>query len=163
MILFEPLSEQHDFQTFRSGGGYLDYYLQNDALREQARDLARTFVAVDTDGKPEKVIGYFTLKLTPQYVPQASGEWVALAELAYLARDSSWRGLGLGSALLLEALRYVEEISRRVGFPGVFLYATEEGMPLYEGVRFKRISADRKAYFLGMAELREVVAEAEKA
>ena len=159
MIFFEPLTERHDVQTFRSGGGYLDYYLQSEALGEQSDDLARTFVAVDTDGKPEKVIGYFTLKLTPQYVPQASGEWIALAELACLARDSAWRGLGLGSALLLEALRYIEEISRRVGFPGVFLYATEEGIPLYESVRFKRISPDLKAYFLNLAELRQIVKE----
>jgi GNAT superfamily N-acetyltransferase len=165
VIVFEALSDRHDLSRFRSGAGYLDHYLQNQALAEMHSDLARTFVAIDAEGNPARPIGYFTLKATGQYVPpiegieDASDAWLHMAELAFLARDESWRGTGLGGILLVEALCYVEEAARRIGLPGVFLYATSEGIKLYEAYGFRRLSEQTKAFYLPLREVKSILVE----
>jgi ribosomal protein S18 acetylase RimI-like enzyme len=42
------------------------------------------------------------------------------AEILYLARDLSVRRMGLGDALLAEALAKIVEASERVGIPGIY-------------------------------------------
>ena len=77
MILFEPLTERHDIETFRSGGSYLDYYLQNEALGEQANDLARTFVAVDKGRawRPERQSATLSLRAKERHgISTAEGQ-----------------------------------------------------------------------------------------
>ena len=86
----------------------------------------------------------------------ASGDWLHPAELVALARHESRRGTGLGSILLVEALRYVEEASQRVGLPGVFLYATEEGAKLYSRYGFRRLS-EKKEFHLPLRDVRVIV------
>lgn len=156
-LIFEPLTERHDVTSFRSGATYLDEYLKNDALAEQSKDYARSFVALDSDNGAEQVVGYFTLKLSPQSLPQLSDDWVCVAELACLARDKSVTGQGVGTALLFQALQFLGEISQRIGFPEVYLYATTEGIPLYESHGFIRISEERKAYFMSLTELKAIL------
>lgn len=162
MIAFEALTEQHDTSRFRSGGTYLDEYLRGDALRDQENDLALTFVALDMEEDPNIAIGFFTLRAIGQYIPPlpgaegASDKWLHPAELAFLARHESRRGTGLGAVLLVEALRCVEEASRRIGLPGVFLYATNEGVNLYNRYGFRRLS-EKKEFYLPLRDVRAIV------
>ncbi|MGH6841372.1 MAG: GNAT family N-acetyltransferase [Methylocella sp.] len=68
-LLIEPLSDQHDRESFASGGEPLDRYLRQQAGQDARRRVASCFVLVgDGDRVP---IGYYTLAATS----------IALAEL----------------------------------------------------------------------------------
>lgn len=163
MLHFELLAESHEVDSFRSGNTYLDEYLRLNALSEMQRDLARTFVSLDTDeeGKAQKV-GYFTLKSTAQYIPSLRDDipekYLHPAELACLARNLTYRGQGIGSVLLIEALRCVVQASHFVGLPGLWFIAIEEGIHLYELFGFLQIYPDRREFFLPMSDIRAIVA-----
>ncbi len=142
----------------------LDSYLQRDAQKEIDGNLARVFVAVDVDDDKNRPVGYIALKTTGYLVPALdspvpSDTFLYPAEIGCLARDISWRGRGLGEALLLEALKRIERAAREIGLPGVFLTATGEGAVLYERFQFQRIDDSDPDYYLPMIAVRELLEE----
>ena len=162
MILFEALTAQHDLSRFHSGNSRLDTYLRQEALKEQSGDLARVFIAIDTEEDPQRPVGYIALKTTGVFVsslplPIPSDTFLNPAEIAYLARDVTWRGKGLGEILLLEAMDRIERLSPEIGLPGIFLTATKEGATLYERLFFQRIDPDEMDYYLPMVAVREIL------
>lgn len=104
------LNGAHDRTTFNSGSAPLDRYLREQVTQDVHRRVAACFVAT-TDGKC--IAGYYTLasaSLLLAELPASTGKKLAryptvpAVRMGRLAVDQGFKGQGLGSALLADAL-----------------------------------------------------------
>src|SRR5205809_2362640 len=108
----EPLAARHDVTRFANGlHPSLDQWLRERALASEGLS-ARTYVVCTTE-EAELVVGYFSIAAAVEQraaLPSAKlrrgmPEQVPLLLIGRLAVDAEWRGQGVGSALLSDALR----------------------------------------------------------
>jgi GNAT superfamily N-acetyltransferase len=142
----EPLGPRHDILRFSNGvHPSLDEW-----LRERARWgeglSARTYVVCPTD-KPDRVVGYFSIPTALEQrnvLPSAKlrrgmPEQVPFLLIGRLAVDAQWKGRGVGSALLTDALRRCLAVSEVAGARGVIAHAIDEAaVGFYERHGFVR-------------------------
>src|SRR5437764_233555 len=115
--VIEPLADRHDRTTFDCGVPVLNDWLTQRAGQFERKDLARTYVAV----RPGEaaVVGYYALsshsvRFDTLPTDQAKGLPrldMPVALIGRLAVDKSMQGRGLGSELLIDALRRVEHLA----------------------------------------------------
>lgn len=100
----------HDRATFKSGSEPLDRYLRGQVSQDVRRRVAACFVVL-ADG--QCIAGYYTLasaSLLLADLPASTGKKlprypsVATVRMGRLAVDQSFKGQGLGGALLADAL-----------------------------------------------------------
>ena len=116
----ERLTRRHGRATFRSTEPSLTDYLRRYALRNEERNVGRSFVAVDDDG--ETILGFSTLAMghvSRESLPAGARKRlpaypVPVALLGRLAVDVSALGRGLGKMLLFAALRRALDASQNV-------------------------------------------------
>jgi len=142
----EPLVASHDVTRFANGlHPSLDQWLRERALAGEGLS-ARTYV-VCTPEEQERVIGYFSIAAAVEQraaLPSAKlrrgmPEQVPLLLIGRLAVDAQWRGRGLGSALLGDALRRCLAASEIAGARGVVAHAIDEAaVGFYERHGFVR-------------------------
>jgi ribosomal protein S18 acetylase RimI-like enzyme len=129
----EALAPRHDVSRFSNGAhASLDHW-----LRERARSSeglsARTYVVCPT-GEPDRVVGYFSIATALEQrnvLPSAKlrrgmPDQVPLLLIGRLAVDTEWRGQGLGSALLADALKRCVAASEIAGVRAVVAHAIDE-------------------------------------
>jgi GNAT superfamily N-acetyltransferase len=131
----EPLdAKKHDRAGFSCGFDGLDAYLKTQASQDVRRKANAVFVLVAVD-EPLTVLGYFTLcayGLVPGAVPAEARKHlpryplVSATLIGRLAVVKSHHGQGLGSALLIRALRKAYESAHVVGSSMVVVDALEE-------------------------------------
>lgn len=104
------LDAAHERKTFNSGSEPLDRYLREQVTQDVRRRVAACFVASE-DGT--RVAGYYTLasaSLLLAELPASTGKklprypTVPAVRMGRLAVDQGFKGQGLGSALLADAL-----------------------------------------------------------
>lgn len=105
-----PLTAAHDRSTFACGAEALDQYLRTQVTQDIRRRVTTCFLAVTPD---ERIAGYYTLAsaslvlaaLPPDTVRRLPRyPSIPAVRLGRLAVDRDFRGKGLGSALLADAL-----------------------------------------------------------
>lgn len=105
-----PLAAAHDRTVFNSGSQALDRYLREQVTQDVGRRVAACFVAL-ADGPC--IAGYYTLASTSLLLadlPASTGKklprypTVPAVRLGRLAVDQTFKGQGLGGALLADAL-----------------------------------------------------------
>lgn len=105
------LDAAHDRSGFNCGTPVLDRYLREQVSQDMRRRVAACFVAL-ADG--DRIAGYYTLATasvaladlpdaTRRKLPRYGN--VPAIRMGRLAVDARFKGLGLGSALLVNALR----------------------------------------------------------
>ncbi len=108
-FLLALLDTAHDRATFSSGAEPLDRYLREQVTQDIRRRVAACFVAL-ADGR---IAGYYTLasaSLLLADLPASTGKklprypTVPAVRMGRLAVDESFKGKGLGGALLADAL-----------------------------------------------------------
>jgi GNAT superfamily N-acetyltransferase len=142
----EPLTARHDVSRFTNGA----QHSLDQRLRERARSSeglsARTYVVCASD-EPDRVVGYFTISAALEQrtaLPSAKlrrgmPEQVPLLLIGRLAVDAEWQGRGLGSALLVDALRRCFAASEIAGAGGVVTHAIDDAaVSFYERHGFVR-------------------------
>lgn len=110
----EVLSDAHDRGTFQCGAPALDRYFREQVTQDIKRRVATCFVAVETAS--DAVAGYYTLAATgvrlDALAPAVAKKLprypiVPAALLGRLAVVDSAKGKGLGTALMVDAIRRV--------------------------------------------------------
>lgn len=112
MIRFQlaPLDATHDRAAFNSDSEPLNRYLREQVTQDVRRRVAACFVAL-ADGK--RIAGYYTLasaSLLLADLPASTGKklprypTVPAVRMGRLAVDQAFKGIGLGGALLADAL-----------------------------------------------------------
>lgn len=108
----EPLNAQHNRSDFECGVEALNRYLKQQASQDMRRRIAALFVLVDQDS--DSIAGYYTLAATAirltELPPDISKKLpkyplVPATLLGRLAVDQRYQGQGVGSFLLMDALR----------------------------------------------------------
>ena len=142
----EPLADRHDVSQFSNGVHHsLDQWLR-DRARSSEGLSARTYVVCTSD-QPARVVGYFSIAaaveqrnaLTSAKLRRGMPEQVPLLLIGRLAVDAQWRGRGLGSALLVDALRRCRAASEIAGVRGVVAHAIDDtSVGFYERHGFMR-------------------------
>ena len=130
----EPLSADHDRAGFDCGSEPLNRFLQQVARQHSEKGLSRTFVMVnETAGIPKPVLGYFSLSATeadtehlPPAIARKLPRKIPAARMGRLAVSKAMQGQGLGSILLIEALRRTAHAADELGICGLFVDAKDD-------------------------------------
>jgi GNAT superfamily N-acetyltransferase len=150
--------------VFDCGHAALNEWLRLRAGQFDQRDLARTYVAVRNQERT--VLGYYAIsshRVRREDLPdeQAKGlprTDVPVVLLGRLAVDRSVQGCGLGSLLLVDALRRAERLAEQVGIRAVEVDAIDDAArAFYERFGFVPLLDDPRHLFLPMSLIRKVV------
>jgi ribosomal protein S18 acetylase RimI-like enzyme len=104
------LKAEHDRSFFRSGSEQLDNYLREQVTQDIRRRAAACFIALE---KRTRIIGYYTLASASMPLTSLPSERrkklprypaVPTVRMGRLAVDQAFQGIGLGGALLADAI-----------------------------------------------------------
>ena len=105
-----PLEAAHERATFNSGAESLDRYFRPQVTQDVRRRVTACFVALTRE---HRIAGYYTLASASLPLPDLPAEvgkklprypFVPAVRMGRLAVDQAFKGLGLGGALLADAL-----------------------------------------------------------
>lgn len=128
----ERLTARHNTSAFHTGKhATLDAWLRHRALVSEGLS-ARTYVVCD-NAVPARVVGYYAISAAMEQriaMPNAKlgrglPDQVPLLLIGRLAIDQDFQGIGLGSALLGDALRRCLAASEIAGARGVVVHAID--------------------------------------
>lgn len=126
----QPLSVGHGLDGFACGEAVLDDWLHRRALANQLGGGSRTFVVLDGLGQ---VRGYYALaagavshRLATGAVRRNMPDPVPVLVLGRLAVDRQVQGMGLGAALLQDAVRRALTVAQHAGVRALLVHALHE-------------------------------------
>ncbi len=133
----------------------MDDWFKRRAGQDERRNVARVFVAVDSD---LGVVGFYSLssfKLEIDDLPEPMArklpryDRVPAALIGRLARDSRVRGKGIGELLLADAVRRILGAAQSLAVFAILVDAKDEhAAAFYEGFGFQRFPLNRNKLFL---------------
>jgi len=126
----EPLAAHHDTSAFDCGLPALNVFLARFALVSQSSGAARTCVAL----RGARVAGYYSLaaasvepeRVTPRVAKGLARHAVPLTLLARLAVDRTEQRVGLGEALLKDAIKRHLQAQSIIGSRALLAHAKDE-------------------------------------
>lgn len=159
-----PLSTRHKRADFTSGIDLLDRYFTHQADQDVKRKLSACFVYASEDH--ETVIGYYTLSgssIPQDSIPKAfarrlppSYTSIPMILLGRIALDKKYQGQGVGSLLLIDALRRCYDTSDSLGAYAMIVDPLgENAVDFYRKFGFMELP-DSKKMFLPMQTIREL-------
>lgn len=161
--IIERLAKSHDRSLFSCGQPTLDDWLKMRAGQFDRKDLARTFVAVGAE--QSRVLGYYALAshrvrfevLSEDQAKDLPKMDVPVLLLGRLAVDRSMHGKGLGSFLLIDALRRALQVSKEIGIRAVEVDALDpRARSFYLKYGFASLLDDPNHLYLPMHVIRKL-------
>ncbi len=153
----EPLAKAHKRKTFSCGNERIDRYFHETVTQDVKRRYATCFVARDLE--TDRIAGFYTLSSSNvplTAVPEALAKrlprypTVPAVLIGWLGRDQSYAGLGLGEALLFDAIRTVAEAP--IGAHAIFADAIDEkAAAFYAAFGFTALSDRPNTLYLPVA------------
>lgn len=155
-IVFEALGKQHDRSKFSCGQAELDDWFRRRAGQDERRNVARVFVAVDSEFG---VVGFHSLgafKLDTDDLPEEIArklpryeDGLPAALIGRLARDVRVRGKGVGELLVADAVRRILGAAQTLAVLAIVVDAKDElAATFYEGFGFRRFPLRPNRLFL---------------
>lgn len=152
------LHDGHDLSEFDCGVETLNTFLKRFAREAQKRHGSRTYVVLEDD----IVIAYYTLVFggiewneAPEYVRKGLGKYpIPIMMIARLAVDKRAAGRGLGTSLLLDAIRRTLAASEIAGLRALVVDAKDDtAKRFYEKRGFRAWPIDSNRLFVTISEL----------
>ena len=136
----EPLSDDHQTESFDSGEPALDDWLRRRARANQASGASKTYVVCEE----RRVVAYYALAagaIDQAAVPGRFGrnmpDPIPVVVLARLAVDRNHQGRGLGRALFRDAAHRIAHAADTIGIRGIVVHAiSEEARKFYIALGF---------------------------
>jgi len=126
----QPLTADHQLNTFKCGETSLDEWLKRRALLNQASGASRTFVVVDDN---HTVMGYYALAAgavhhqdATRSIRQNMPDPLPVMVLARLAVDLRAQGMQLGAGLLRDAVERSLAVAQNAGVRALLVHALHE-------------------------------------
>lgn len=163
----ELLTESHDREGFRCEKEQLNKFLRERALRDMRSKTSATRVLL-LESKVE-IVGYYTLTAASipfDKVPDAVIKKIKLTKyptvsatlLARLARDTRWRGHGIGELLVIDALRRAYDQTAHIGAALILVDAIDdEAAEFYQAFGFSPFPEKRLELFMPMAMIKPLL------
>ena len=125
----EPIAERHGFSDFDSGQPLLDEWLKRRAIKNHASGASRCFVLC----RDTEVIGYYCLsagaishEASPKAMRRNMPDPLPVLVLGRLAIDKRYQNLGIGRALLRDAMIRSINVARDAGVFAVLVHAISD-------------------------------------
>ena len=159
----ERLRKHHDRSQFDCGHSSLNEWLRQRAGQFDRKDLARTFVATRPDEL--SVIGFYALtnhRVVHPQLPQTEAKGLPRLDipavlLGRLAVDNAAKGQGLGSYLLIDAMRRSTLIAEHTGVRVIEVDAIDDAArSFYLKFGFMSLLDDKNHLFLPIQDAREL-------
>jgi len=156
------LGAQDRTDSFDCGQAELDRFLKKFALPNQAANAAQTYVTCRAD----RVVGYYSLavgSVQPQQSPKRALKGLArhpipVMILARLAVDRSEQRIGIGKALLKDALIRTAQAADIAGIRAIVVHAkNENAREWYEQFDFEPSPTDDFHLFLLLKDLKKLL------
>jgi len=126
----QPLTADHQLNTFNCGETSLDEWLKRRALLNQSNGASRTFVVVD---ESQLVMGYYALAAgavhhqdATRSIRQNMPDPIPVMVLARLAVDIRTQGMQLGAGLLRDAVDRSLAVANNTGVRALLVHALHE-------------------------------------
>jgi len=126
----QPLSADHQLNTFNCGETSLDEWLKRRAILNQTNGASRTFVVVD---KNQLVMGYYALAAGAVHHQDATRSIrqnmpgpIPVMVLARLDVDIRTQGMQLGAGLLRDAVDRSLAVANNTGVRALLVHALHE-------------------------------------
>lgn len=126
----QPLTADHQLNTFNCGETSLDEWLKRRALLNQSNGASRTFVVVD---ESQLVMGYYALAAgavhhqdATRSIRQNMPDPIPVMVLARLAGDIRTQGMQLGAGLLRDAVDRSLAVAKNTGVRALLVHALHE-------------------------------------
>jgi predicted N-acetyltransferase YhbS len=126
----QPLTADHQLNTFNCGETSLDEWLKRRALLNQSNGASRTFVVVD---ESQLVMGYYALAAgavhhqdATRSIRQNMPDPIPVMVLARLAVDIRTQGMQLGAGLLRDAVDRSLAVAKNTGVRALLVHALHE-------------------------------------
>lgn len=138
-IILEPLGKQHDRSNFTCGEAELDDWFRRRAGQDERRNIARVFVAVDSE---LGVVGFYSLSSFKLDVDDLSEDiahklprydGIPAAPIGRLARDVRVRGKGIGELLVADAVRRILSAAQSLAVFAIMVDAKDERAATFYG------------------------------
>lgn len=152
-----PLDKRHRRSDFTCGNERIDRYFREAVTQDVRRNYAKCFVAREI--ATDRVAGFYTLSSSnvpltevPEPLPAKLPRYptVPAVLIGWLGRHADHRGLGLGEALLFDAVRTVA--TAPIGAHAVFAEAVDEkAAGFYSAYGFVRLARRPLTLFLPVA------------
>lgn len=155
------LTRSDDRRNFTSGAEELDVWLRNYAWQNQRANNAVTYVTV----RGGAVEGFYALAVAAYAREKSPGDYskgpteIPCILLARLAVDKRAAGLGLGAALLSDALRRAQLVSESVGATAFLIHCRDNDARrfyLHNG-DFQQSPAEPLHLFISMKQIRTLL------
>jgi len=149
-------------ESFDCGQQSLNQFLQRFALINQRSNSAQTYVSC----KSGAIVGFYSLSVgsadpasaSPRVVKGLSRHPVPVMILARLAVDLSHQRVGLGKALLKDALKRTAQAADIAGIRALLVHAKDEAARMwYQNWEFEPSPTDPLHLFLLMKDLKSMV------
>jgi GNAT superfamily N-acetyltransferase len=161
--VIEKLERRHDRSPFDCGEASLNDWLKLRAGQYERKDLARIYVAVRAGNS--LVVGYYAIAthqvayevLTADQAKGLPRMDVPVVLLGRLAVDRSVHGQGLGSLLLVDALRRTESLADEIGIRAVEVDAIDDAASaFYIRFGFTPLADDPRHLYLPIQAIRRM-------
>jgi GNAT superfamily N-acetyltransferase len=145
----EKLHRTHAIEQFTCGQPELDRFLTRHALQAQQANSSQTYVAVNDD----EVVGFYTIVAgevqhaeAPERVVKGMPRHpIPLLVLARLAVHTKAQGRGIGSGLLLDALRRTLQVADVIDVRALAVHAKDDpAIAFYRHFGFAPSPADAR-------------------
>lgn len=161
----EPLTKAHDRSDFACGNDRIDHYFRKTVSQDIRRNYATCFVACEL--ATQRVAGFYTLSSSNvplTEVPEALAKKlprypsVPAVLIGWLARHQDFAGLGLGEALLFDAIQTVATSS--IGAHAVFVNAIDDrAVKFYEAFGFTSLLDQPRTLYLPLAVASQLIGD----
>ncbi len=137
MFKIEELRREHNRHGFDCGNDALNSYLIKIARQHLNKGISKTFVIID-DPFPDVILGFYTLtaceihagKLPRKYAKKFPSK-IPAAKLARLAVSKQRQRQGIGSLMMIDAMKRVITVSEQLGITGFFVDAKDSDAKTY--------------------------------
>lgn len=152
--------KRHNRKSFDCGVDALNNYLKLMANQHALKDNSRTYILED-ESNGEAIVGFYTLtmvsinlSLLPSKLQKKHENTYVAGLIARLAIDKRYTSRGLGSWLLIDALKKLLKASDAVAFPLIVVDAKEGLSDFYEQFGFKPFVDEENKLFISVADVR---------
>jgi predicted GNAT family N-acyltransferase len=161
-LVIEPLNDDHHRPAFQCGIESLDSYLKRQAKQDIKRRISRVFVAT-TPADPNHIVGYYTLSslsIELDQLPEALARKlpkhpIPAALIGRLAVSKNGRGNGVGTMLLVDAIKRTLAVSEEIAIYAMVVEAiNEEASAFYRQFGFSPFSQGGNRFFLPLKSIR---------
>jgi GNAT superfamily N-acetyltransferase len=164
----EALSPAHALDGFDCGSAAQSEWLVDHALQAHRAGLSRVYVVRGVDDDEDRVVGFYALaagSVAPasasRRMMQGAGRYYQpVVILTRLGVDKTVQGVGLGRALVVDALRRIAGAAEVIGVRAVLIHCeSEPARDFYLGLaKFEPSPTDPMHLLLLLKDLRRAVA-----